>query len=776
MVYVWLLLIVLLISTNLMATDYVVSGAGSSSVNGTYTESGTYSGYPQYRLGSTGFYIRFYSGHWTIFNYDWYETYYYTDIPGSTPPSTGWEVYAGSSPAPSVIGPPTLTYSTDAFTESSAEDGTISNSITIIYGSPGDDYFTGSNGTFSTSNYSTTNVSSGLTVVITRNSNTELSVSLTGTASNHTNVSNMEIAFNNSAFNDGNAAAVSNSTKSDIKINFIQDYTVAASGGDFTTIAAALAASNNGDRVQISAGTYTENNLSITKNITITGQGAGSTIVQGASSQGDGSGNYRVFLNYAISTLENITVRFGDYSGWSGAGIFNSGTLTVNNCTIANNNCVGHGAGIYNATQGSSSNINNSTICNNVSSGSGTGTAIFSGLVTTCNLTNSTIFNNVVTGGAYPAALYIYGNTSVFTIVNSTVYGNDGGLVSEAGGTFEVKNSLLAGNDDYDYHIRNTGTLTDNGYNIVKIQTNAGSQSDWKFNHATDILYNYKADGTSGWEWTQNSVTMVNQNLNISASLADNNTTKGTQTLALSSGSFAIDAGTSIGAPTTDQRGANRNGTVDIGAYEFWDDNGSLPVELTDFGVECRSKGVMVKWVTESEIENLGFIIQRKSTVGAPSEWIEISSYIDNKSLEGHGSTTAKNEYQYTDKSVQPGATYKYRLGDVDYIGKVTWHKTVEITVKTGDAQIATTFGLQKAYPNPFNPITTIAYELPQTSNVTVKIFDVGGRLVETLINQHQNAGNYRVQWNASGYNSGVYFYRIEAGNFQQVRKMLLIK
>ena len=202
----------------------------------------------------------------------------------------------------------------------------------------------------------------------------------------------------------------------------------------------------------------------------------------------------------------------------------------------------------------------------------------------------------------------------------------------------------------------------------------------------------------------------------------------------------------------------------------------SLPVELALFEGFSSEGSVQLHWVTESEIENLGFIIQRKSTVGAPSEWIEISSYIDNKSLEGHGSTTAKNEYQYTDKSVQPGATYKYRLGDVDYIGKVTLHKTVEITVKTGDAQIATTFGLQKAYPNPFNPITTIAYELPQTSNVTVKIFDVGGRLVETLINQHQNAGNYRVQWNASGYNSGVYFYRIEAGNFQQVRKMLLIK
>lgn len=85
-------------------------------------------------------------------------------------------------------------------------------------------------------------------------------------------------------------------------------------------------------------------------------------------------------------------------------------------------------------------------------------------------------------------------------------------------------------------------------------------------------------------------------------------------------------------------------------------------------------------------------------------------------------------------------------------------------------------FHLYQNYPNPFNPTTAISYDLPNSSDVTLQIYDITGRLVETLVNQHQNAENYQVQWNASGYSSGVYFYRIQAGNFIQVRKMLLLK
>jgi hypothetical protein len=85
-------------------------------------------------------------------------------------------------------------------------------------------------------------------------------------------------------------------------------------------------------------------------------------------------------------------------------------------------------------------------------------------------------------------------------------------------------------------------------------------------------------------------------------------------------------------------------------------------------------------------------------------------------------------------------------------------------------------FSLCQNYPNPFNSITTFNYELPQESKVTLSIFDLRGRLVETIVNQTQPAGYYSVLWNAEKYSSGVYLYRFQAGDFRQVRKCVVIK
>jgi hypothetical protein len=86
------------------------------------------------------------------------------------------------------------------------------------------------------------------------------------------------------------------------------------------------------------------------------------------------------------------------------------------------------------------------------------------------------------------------------------------------------------------------------------------------------------------------------------------------------------------------------------------------------------------------------------------------------------------------------------------------------------------TFALEQNYPNPFNPSTTIRYQLPQSATVSLKIYDVLGREVQTLVNERQAAGQYSVPFNADGLASGVYFYRLQAGSFVQTKKMMLIK
>jgi hypothetical protein len=95
----------------------------------------------------------------------------------------------------------------------------------------------------------------------------------------------------------------------------------------------------------------------------------------------------------------------------------------------------------------------------------------------------------------------------------------------------------------------------------------------------------------------------------------------------------------------------------------------------------------------------------------------------------------------------------------------------------SNNSSIPLEFRLHQNYPNPFNPVTTIKYDLPKDANVKIKIYDLLGREVAILINNDlKKAGSYQIEWNAGNFASGVYFYRIEAGNFVQSKKMVLVK
>ena len=85
-------------------------------------------------------------------------------------------------------------------------------------------------------------------------------------------------------------------------------------------------------------------------------------------------------------------------------------------------------------------------------------------------------------------------------------------------------------------------------------------------------------------------------------------------------------------------------------------------------------------------------------------------------------------------------------------------------------------FLLSQNYPNPFNPTTIINYELPITNFVELSVYNLIGQKVATLINENKKAGSHQVEWNASGFSSGVYYYKINAGEFQAVRKMILVR
>ena len=92
------------------------------------------------------------------------------------------------------------------------------------------------------------------------------------------------------------------------------------------------------------------------------------------------------------------------------------------------------------------------------------------------------------------------------------------------------------------------------------------------------------------------------------------------------------------------------------------------------------------------------------------------------------------------------------------------------------DNNLPAEYKLEQNHPNPFNPTTTISYALPEGGNVIIKIYDINGNEIKTLINKAQNAGYYNVTFDASNLSSGLYFYSIISGNFIATKKMMLLK
>jgi hypothetical protein len=138
--------------------------------------------------------------------------------------------------------------------------------------------------------------------------------------------------------------------------------------------------------------------------------------------------------------------------------------------------------------------------------------------------------------------------------------------------------------------------------------------------------------------------------------------------------------------------------------------------------------------------------------------------------LPGHGTTTEKQSYYFIDDSVIPGK-YKYRLKQIDYDGSFEYSGIVEVEVGILSVGI-----LKQNFPNPFNPITTIQYQISEKSFVTLKVYDVLGNEVATMVNEEKDAGSYEVEFRGEKLTGGVYFYQINAGSYVKTKKMVLMK
>jgi len=199
--------------------------------------------------------------------------------------------------------------------------------------------------------------------------------------------------------------------------------------------------------------------------------------------------------------------------------------------------------------------------------------------------------------------------------------------------------------------------------------------------------------------------------------------------------------------------------------------NGPLPIQLSSLVATVAVKGqASLHWTTLSEVNNYGFEVQKATDKNGTFASIEGSF------IAGNGTTTAKHDYSYTDIAYAAGNVY--RLKQIDLTGGVYYTDVVDPQSVTGVAgkALPTEYSLSQNYPNPFNPSTTIQYGLPKDSHVLLEVYNVIGQKVLTLLNEVQPAGYHQVRLDGTNLASGVYLYRLAAGNKAFMKKFVLMK
>ena len=170
---------------------------------------------------------------------------------------------------------------------------------------------------------------------------------------------------------------------------------------------------------------------------------------------------------------------------------------------------------------------------------------------------------------------------------------------------------------------------------------------------------------------------------------------------------------------------------------------------------------IQLNWETKNEYNSYKFNIERKTIT---ADWKTISS------VKASYLSNSPKEYSFNDQKL-PSDIYQYRIRIINNDSSFEYSKTVEIAViPPGD------FELSQNYPNPFNPSTTISFKLPAASNTTLKIYDIAGNELATIINEYMSAGNFLINFNAKALPSGVYLYVLRSGAYLQTKKMMLLK
>ncbi|MCH8502308.1 MAG: InlB B-repeat-containing protein, partial [Aliidiomarina sp.] len=601
-----LIILFFLLHTHTQASEYVeyeVSGVLLPSFNGIYTEAGTHQDRPYYiKITDTedSYYVRYlFYGRlgWSMsYNLNTPVEEAFNPSNAQTPPETGWvyvdDWYSDEDEHDIRVVPagPRVSFSTKDFLESFENAGSFEQSARITIVNQDIQFFAGNVGDdFIDFGYAIIdNLPDGLTAKLIKQGDVELELFFVGQANAAKRGDNVEVSlsFQDAAFENGSAEDMRNALSNDLSLRFRDELWV-GSGHDYSTITAAIAAANSDDIIRVEAGTYTEKDIVIDKNLSIIGAGVGLTIVQAAAEPNVANG--RVFNIPAMLTdvlLSDMTIRHGSLSGDMsyGGAVRAESPITMRNCEVHNNQVDGLSPG----------------------TASGGGIYARSGLV----LDSCTIWNNrVVTG---PNWRFIGGggihSWAGATIVNSTFYNNRVDLVDAVGWS----NPHVAGggilidsvHNPSDFGIFNStfvgNTLHGEGTQGAGIALYAVFERDMPVELVNNVVDGNFTQGARDEFFLHESVqAQLNVRHSIIRDLPEDNRINPINVMDVSPGTFDFynDYGGNVwvvawsqgsptngaglimdGVPDLDQRGYSRSGSPDIGSFQH---DGTPPVYVT---------------------------------------------------------------------------------------------------------------------------------------------------------------------------------------------------
>jgi len=200
------------------------------------------------------------------------------------------------------------------------------------------------------------------------------------------------------------------------------------------------------------------------------------------------------------------------------------------------------------------------------------------------------------------------------------------------------------------------------------------------------------------------------------------------------------------------------------------DQDQSLAVELSKFNATLKNGGVEITWTTQSETNNLGFNVFRKSS--SDEDFIKINPEI----IRGAGSSSISHKYTFYDMKIICGEKYFYKLEDIEYSGKRYFSHEISINIPESTTNLPEQLCLSSLYPNPFNPTLNIKFEVPERDWINISMYNLKGQKVEQLLNNEKNKGIHKLQWNASAHSSGIYFIKLSSKEHCTVKSCVLIK